>query len=386
MKKILHTATLSLLSAAAIVAAESTVAQPGTVGAARASATVVNRSDKPAMRAWTASEFAAAKAVLPKSAHLPNSVFDYNAAIQQSMNAGASISVNGSRGGADASGLRELLDIGPVAAAAEEMQDDEIGPAAVGTHGRHFTSTRTFPNSSDITYPTRTVGKLYFRDPATNLNYVCSGSMIKRGVVLTSGHCIHNGVNRFYTDFVFVPGLRGAARPYGTWSNWVQGRTTTAWVTGGGGVPNVADWATIVFGTNTSGYHIGAYTGWLGYTTNFCSGKHLTTLGYPQNLDAGQQMQKSDSQSTSYGSLNNCTWGTDMRGGSSGGPIVLNLEVVSANSSPAPLENNPNRVVSTVSWGYISTDPHVQGGSILNDTFVSLLNATCAANAAACAP
>lgn len=383
MKHILHTATLSVLSAVAIVSAESAIAQPGTVPSAAAPATIVNnRGERPmAQAAWSNADFATARPMLPKVGHLPSAVFDYNAAVNEAMNAGAQISADGGRGGADASLLREMRNTGPVVA---DVEDDEIGTQAVGTLGRHFTSTRTFPNSSDTTYPTRTVGKLYFRDPATNLNYVCSGSMIKRGVVLTSGHCIHNGVNRFYTDFVFVPGLRNAVRPYGTWSNWVQGRTTTEWVTGGGGVPNVADWATIVFGPNASGYHIGAYTGWLGYTTNFCSGKHLSTLGYPQNLDSGLQMQKSDSQSTSYGSLNNCTWGTDMRGGSSGGPIVLNLEVVSANSSPAPLENNPNRVVSTVSWGYTSTAPHVQGGSILSSTFLTLLNNTCAANPTAC--
>lgn len=364
----------------------------GTVASAQlalAADVVTNRGDRSAQgaaaaRGWTDADFASARPMLPKVGHLPSAVFDLNGAIAEAMNAGASISVRGNRGGADARNLREVRPMSAQAFAEDIFDGDDVGTQAVGSLGRHFTSTRTFPNSSDTTYPTRTVGKLYFRDAATNTNYVCSGSMIKRGVVLTSGHCIHNGSSRFYTDFVFVPGLRNSSRPYGTWSNWVQGRTTTAWITGGGNVPNTGDWATIVFGPNASGLRIGSYTGWLGYTTNFCSGKHLTTVGYPQNLDSGLQMQKSDSQSASYGSLNNCTWGTDMRGGSSGGPVVLNLEVVAANSSSAPLENNPNRAVSTVSWGYIGTSQHVQGGSIFNSTFSALIDATCTANPAAC--
>jgi hypothetical protein len=73
-----------------------------------------------------------------------------------------------------------------------------------------------------------------------------------------------------------------------------------------------------------------------------------------------------------------------MRGGSSGGPVVLNLEVASSNSSAAPSENTSNLIVSTVSWGYTSTAPHVQCGSIFNSEFVSLMTATCSANPTAC--
>lgn len=311
-------------------------------------------------------------------------VFDYNAAIAEAASSVAVVSARGDLGGVDPRNLRETHLLSQSVLEAASAQGTGVAPQAVGTGGMHFTSTRTFPSNSDTTYPTRTVGKLYFRDPATGYNYVCSGSMIKPGVVLTSGHCLHNGVNRFYTGWVFVPGQRLGVYPYGVWSNWVQGRTTTAWVTGGGGVPNTADWATIVFGPNTSGYRIGNYTGWLGYIGPICSGRHQTTLGYPVNLDGGLQMHRSDSQANSYGSLNNCTWGTDMTGGSSGGPVVLNFEQTYTNTSVLPLENWDNRVVATVSWGYTDPSIKIQGGSIVNSVFGTLINDTCSSNPGAC--
>jgi V8-like Glu-specific endopeptidase len=329
---------------------------------------------------WTDADFASAKPITPKVSYLPASAFDYNSAIFESENAGASVGASGNRGGLDPKGLKEVRSIAVSSAAL----DNSVVPETVGSGKMFFTSTRTWPNDSDTNYPTRTVGKLYFRDPVTNGHFVCSGAMIKRGVVQTSGHCLHDGKSHYYTDFVFRPGLRGGTYPYGTWSNWVQGRTTTAWTTGGGTVPNVGDWATIVFGPNASGNRIGAYTGWLGYQTNICVGRHQSVIGYPQNLDSGLQMHRVDAQANSYGSLNNCVWGSDMTGGSSGGPVVLNFQQTYTNTNAFLSENNSNRIVSTVSFGYTNAGVGVQGGAIFNANFVTLINATCAANPAAC--
>ena len=346
---------------------------------------VAKRAAQAAAFAWTDAAFASARPMLPKVNYLPALVFDYNAAIAEAASSATVVSAAGGVGGADARKLRETRVATEVGAGGSMgTAAGEIDTQAVGTGGMHFTSSRTFPASADTTYPTRTVGKLYFRDGATGVSYVCSGSMIKPGVVLTSGHCIHNGVSRFFTDFVFRPGLRLGVYPYGTWSNWVAIRTTTAWATGGGSVPNTGDWATIVFGPDAAGRRIGNYTGWLGYLGPICSGRHQTTLGYPVNLDGGLQMHRYDSQANSYGSLNNCTWGTDMTGGSSGGPVVLNLQQAYTNSSSLPMENNDNRVVATVSWGYTNPATKVQGGSIVNTVFGALITDTCTANPTAC--
>lgn len=326
---------------------------------------------------WTAADYANARPMLPKVSYLPPAVFDHNAAIAEAAHTKVSISVAGTNGGADARHLAKELPFKAADAAA-----DTIAPQASGTGGLPFTSTRTFPNNSDKTHPTRTVGKLYFR--IGSLTYVCSGAVIAKGVVLTSGHCVNNGSGSYYTDFRFIPGLRNTTAPYGEWTNWVDVKTTTAWSTGGGSVPNSGDWALIVFGPDGSGNRIGDYTGVLGYQTNTCSGRHQTILGYPQNLDSGLQMHRTDSQATSYGGFNNCTWGSDSTGGSSGGPVVLNLQKAYTSTTPAPAENNANRVVSTVSWGYVDPAIKIQGGSILNNSFVTLLNNICAANPGAC--
>lgn len=369
------------------IACLTTLGAVGIVSARAVAAEVVGTRAAPA-RVWTDADFASARPLTPTITYLPAAVFDYNAAILEAATTGSAVSVAGSRGGADARHLREERTSNPLSGhgfvAEGGIETHAVGPGAAGVSPIHFTSTRTFPNSSDTTYPTRTVGKLFFRDPVANTMHVCSGSMIKKGVVLTAGHCVHNGSNRSYKDFVFVPGLRGNVRPYGTWSNWVQVRTTTAWATGGGRFPNTGDWATIVFGLDASGRRIGNYTGWLGYQTNFCVGKHLTALGYPGNLDSGVQMHRSDSQANSLGSANNCAWGTDMTQGSSGGPVVLNFQQTYTTSGSLPSENISNRVVSTVSAG--TPGSMVQIGSVFNSVFDSLINATCAANAAACAP
>ena len=43
-----------------------------------------------------------------------------------------------------------------------------------------------------------------------------------------------------------------------------------------------------------------------------------------------------------------------------------------------------NTIVGITSYGFISSQPKVQGSSILNDAFVSLYNAACARNAGNC--
>ena len=48
------------------------------------------------------------------------------------------------------------------------------------------------------------------------------------------------------------------------------------------------------------------------------------------------------------------------------------------------MENNSNRVVATVSWGFVNPAVHVQGGSIVNAVFNAMFLATCAANPTAC--
>ena len=330
----------------------------------------------------TAADRAAAKTLLPRVSHLPDAVFDYNAAVAQGAAAQGQRQA-GQRGGANADHLFQIERVAP------SIDDEDVSPQAVGTGALQFTSSRVSTKALDKTYPVRTVGKLYFK--IGTAGYQCTASVIKPGVVLTAGHCVHSGngsATGWYNSFEFIPGYRkiGATitKPYGSWTSWASAYTTTSWYSGGGGVPNVGDWALIVFNKNSSNRRVGDYTGWLGWGYPYLIGKHTTVLGYPSNLDLGGQLHRIDSMGTNYGSLNTGTWGGDMEGGSSGGPTVLNWQVAYTNSSTAPSENWSNMATSVVSWGYISTAPKVQGGSQFNSVFSSMLTSACTAYAWAC--
>ena len=117
-----------------------------------------------------------------------------------------------------------------------ESGDDGIGPQEYrsgptfpsppgGWTWREQARHNTAANGVSLRYPYRATGKLLFQDGAST--FVCSASLIKKGVLVTAAHCVARfGQNRFYTNFQFHPGpLRRNFPPYGIWS--VNGR----WVT-----------------------------------------------------------------------------------------------------------------------------------------------------------
>lgn len=266
--------------------------------------------------------------------------------------------------------------------------EPKVDPSAVGTLGAHYTSTRVFPlftgsaarYSADRAYPYRTVGKLFFSvggDP-----FVCSASVIQRRVVATAGHCVHSGFpNGFHADFVFVPSFRDGEAPYRTW-NWRFVAVTSTWASGGGTVPNAADYAMLEFADQALSQgaplsKLGNVTGWLGWQTLALNPNHTSKLGYPCNLDSCQKMQNVTSNSFRATAPNNVEYGSDARGGSSGGPWVQNFEILPVGGGTG-LNTGINRVVSVTSYIYNDEAPKVQGGSILDSRWVDLLNALCA--------
>jgi V8-like Glu-specific endopeptidase len=266
--------------------------------------------------------------------------------------------------------------------------DDIVEPGAAGTFGAHYTSTRVFPMftgtsagfSADRSYPYITVGKLFFS--INGSPFVCSASVIQRRVVATAGHCVHSGTSAgFFSNWMFVPAFRDRTAPFLTW-NWRYVIVTGTWATGGGGVPNAADYAMIEFGdqplsNGAPPSKLGNVTGWLGWQTVSLSTNHTSKLGYPCNLDDCQKMQDVMSNNFRNTSPNNVEYGSDARGGSSGGPWVQNFQVIAAGGGTG-LNTGSNRVVGVTSYGYISTDPKVQGASIPDDRWVQLFNIICA--------
>ena len=258
----------------------------------------------------------------------------------------------------------------------------DIESQAVGSFGAHFTSARVNAPALETIYPNRTVGKLFFTD--NGVDFVCSASVIRQRIVLTAGHCVHRGsggTGGFHRNFEFVPAFRDRSAPLGIFTARRVG-ATSLWMTGGGVVPNAADFGMLEINDRGS-VKIGGITGILAVKTLSLIPNHTTKLGYPCNLDNCQRMQQVTSQSKSATSPNNVEYGSNARGGSSGGPWVMNYGV----QGTGGLTTSLNALVSVTSYGYVSTLPQVQGGSIPDSRaggFIPLLNVMCAGRAGNC--
>lgn len=249
-----------------------------------------------------------------------------------------------------------------------------------GTFNQHFSSSRLVPMTADLAYPYRAVGKLFFTIPGRG-DFVCSASAIRHRVVLTAGHCVHKGSGGtagFYANFLFVPAFRNGTAPLLSW-NWAYAAVTGTWASGGGGVPNAADYAMLEMGdkvVNDVVRRLYNYTGYLGYQTLSLIPNHSHILGYPCNLDSCLRMHQVTAQSARQVAPNNVEYGSDMRGGSSGGPFVQNFGEFSTGQTGG-LNAGLNRVIGVVSYGYDSTDPKAQGASIPDSRFTNLLSLVC---------
>lgn len=367
---------LALLLAGLGLALNASAARVGDVVSMDAPAVAAQSSST-----WSAADYASARPVTPMVNFLPPQAFDYNSAAATASSTPVVASSPAQPPTLSARGLRQIL---PFTSSVDPSST--ITPSAVGTGSIQFTSSRVAAVAAEeAVWPRSAAGKLYFKVGTGSA--MCTASLIKPGIVLTAGHCVHSGnglASGWYNSFQYIPAFRSGSAPFGTWSSWASVYTTTNWFSGGGGVPNTRDWALIVMNRNASLKRVGDYTGTLGVQYPAMIGKHVTVIGYPGNLDSGGVMHRVDSMVNNYGSLNNGTWGSDMQGGSSGGPVILNYRVNYTNSSSLPQDNNANMAVSVVSWGYTNTAVKIQGGSQFDSTLASTLTAACTAYPWAC--
>jgi V8-like Glu-specific endopeptidase len=250
------------------------------------------------------------------------------------------------------------------------------GPAS-GSAGGYFTSARLVPVSADRSYPYTTVGKLFFHIPGKG-DFYCSAAVIRARLIATAGQCVHSGTTSpgFYEDFEFVPAYRDGAAPFGTWE-WEYVTANTAWTKGGGKLPNAADYALIELGDQViSGAtrKIGDVVGYLGYQTLRLRPNHAHLLGYPSNFDGGEKMHQVTAQALRAASSNNVEYGSDMRGGSGGGPLIQDF---GDNAALA-------KWIGVLSYYNTSTSVKVQGASIPDSRFTSLVSTACAHRAGNC--
>ncbi len=264
-------------------------------------------------------------------------------------------------------------------------QDTDLVPEDRGSYRRDYSSSRVVPLSADRSYPYRVNGRLWFRTRSGGTSS-CSASIGARRLVYTAGHCVYTASARWrgwHSRYVFIPAYRDGNAPFRRWTARWQW-TTSAWVNGGGGVPNAADLAILEMNDQSVG-RIGNWLGWLGWQTNSLWGNHLKLGWYPCNLDSCRKMHQVDSQSARIVSRNNVEYGSDMRGGSSGGAWVMNFGSRAVGQPcGTSYRCGMNRMVGITSWGYVSTGPKVQGSSTPGTAFVNMRRAACVRRSGNC--
>lgn len=248
-----------------------------------------------------------------------------------------------------------------------------------GTLAELFTSARLTPTTADTSYPYRTVGKLFFTTPTGNKT--CSASVIGKRVLLTAGHCVHNGNGSnsgWFTNFLFIPAYNNGTAPYQSWTTTLSTVKGT-WYSGGGTVPNPMDYGMLEVADKTINgtiQKIGDITGYLGWQTDSTIPNHAHIIGYSNNFDSGNMMHQVTAQSAKAVDANNVEYGSDMSVGAGGSPWIQNFGAAATGQTGG---TNPgrNRVIGTSAYAYNNTTSLANGGSIFDSNFVALLNFIC---------
>ncbi len=287
------------------------------------------------------------------------------------------------------------------------LSSNIVGPSNFGKKKYSYTTAVVKPLSSpkkkDLNNvatsarPYLTAGKLWMRKGG--LWYICSGSLIGKGVVATAAHCIADwggGSSGLATSVYFIPAATknntygSSAGPIGSWSArtlvypncYINGTCVNT----SSGVLSSNDVALVVLAGEVSNLPYakgaGAYGyGWNGY--GFTKGNsyisrrkklgQITQLGYPAALgdtssNRGGAMIRTDSMAVYYQpvkDVKNFIWGSQQTGGSSGGPEITNFGRGPSHSSGAGtgIKRSRNILVGVTSWGYTDNTQQVQGAS-----------------------
>ncbi len=271
-----------------------------------------------------------------------------------------------------------------------------VAPQQHGATNHPFTTSRAnvYGDRTSRFYPYRATGKLFFNIGAGT--FVCSASLIKPGVIVTAAHCVADfGKQTFHSNWTFIPAHNGALAPYGIWDgtsatilNSYYDGTDSCAVAGIICQNDVAVLKLVAKPLRRRTYYAGEKTGWYGYGWNgygFApflgqTAAQISQLGYPQALDGGDLMQRTDSLGyVDAGFANNTVIGSLQTGGSSGGPWLVNLgkkPVLSGISFGTDALENV--VVGVASWGYTDQALKEQGASPFTDAnIIPLVDAVC---------
>ncbi|MEA2563371.1 MAG: hypothetical protein QOH06_4875 [Acidobacteriota bacterium] len=332
----------------------------------------LSNTNKKAEKRWTAERYAAARPLPMRQ--VDSDIDPFPAALEETESAPGSRSAAGRApmAGVRADSSNRLFDARDRELASIFGEDlDSIAEPASGSGGGYFTSSRLVPESADESYPYSTVGKLFFTIPGQG-DFYCSAAVIRNRVIATAAQCIHSGTPSpgFYDDFEFVPVYRDGTAPFGIWA-WEYVTVSSTWTSGKGKLPHAADFGLIELEdrvVNGALHTIGDIVGYLGYATQRLRPNHVHMLAYSSSHDGGEIVHQVTAKDHKTAKPTNVLYGSDMRAGSAGGPLIQDFG------------DDPDLVrwVGALSTFNSSTSVKLQGASIPDTRFTSLLNDVCA--------
>jgi V8-like Glu-specific endopeptidase len=211
-----------------------------------------------------------------------------------------------------------------------------------------------------IGFPRSFIGKLFFSQNGGS--FVCSASVIGRSTLATAGHCVSDGAGTFSTNFMFCPSFNnvtGVNPARGCWA-WSQATTSAGWHFSG----NLDhDYACIVTPTTGTVHasRIGDITGWAGRAWGWAD-VPTTTFGYP----AGAPFPGNIIHETNSVEWYNVDWvaggqvskaiGSDLTGGSSGGPWYMSWRHPNAEAPDTDNSSGTDPISPAALTG-----PHING-------------------------
>ncbi len=291
------------------------------------------------------------------------------------------------------------------------QNSDEEGLEAFGGRNHPFTTKRASSQNGGTPvgeFPWRATGKLHMKFGAST--FVCTASVIRKGLLVTAAHCVHNFGQEdagFADAVTFEPARHESSRPFGTWTarKWFVPKTyfdgTDVCSATAPGIVCENDVAVVVL-EKKNGKSIAEVTGKydfpradddFGYA-RFLDQRaaQITQLGYPSKDFDGDKMIRTDSLGY-WDDPHNVIIGSNQTNGSSGGPWLQNFGIdTSFSGATPPFDNASNQVVATTSWGFVLGTAKVQGASRFSkntaytdkSNIESLVESACAANPDAC--